>query len=282
MGIFAALKPFYTLIFKRLAFLVLLFSQLNSFGQGTDIGFIGGQAYYFGDLGESFHHFEADYASGFFLRRNFSPYWSLRGSMLFGQVSGADSVSSEAWKQNRNLSFRSRLIDASVVMEFNFFKFSARSGDKKFSPYIFGGLGLVTFNPQGFYDGEWRDLQPLHTEGQETSAYPDRKEYSRTAITIPFGFGYKVMIGKFAVLSAQASFRKTFTDYLDDVSTTYVDPSLLDSDMARDLADRSIEGDMRDGAFRGDSYNKDWYGFLSFTLVIQFRRSTKNCHDFGI
>jgi len=135
------------------------------------------------------------------------------------------------------------------------------------------------YNPRTDYEGDWYDLQPLGTEGQGTTGYPDRTPYSLTQLAIPFGVGFKFSLSKNASLGIEYGIRKTFTDYLDDVSTTYADTSGLKAENTRIamlLSDRSGRY-YPEGYNRGDENNKDWYTFLGVTLTFKINGSSKDC-----
>ncbi len=167
-------------------------------------------------------------------------WFGFRLAFNHGQVEGADSLvrdsgGEEIDRKIRNLHFRSNLIEGYGAIEVYptvfYEKFDGLRG--KFRPYALLGVGLFHFNPQGAYtaaDGstQWVDLQPLHLEGQGMEEYPDRQNYSLTQIEIPFGVGFKFYVGENAYLGLEILHRKTFTDYIDDVSTTYIDPALYD------------------------------------------------------
>ena len=125
---------------------------------------------------------------------------------------------------------------------------------------------------------QWAELQPLCTEGQGSSAYPDRRPYTLTQLCFPFGVGVKFRLGKSFSFSAEYGFRKTWTDYLDDVSKTYVGSEVLhanseDGALAAILADRS--GEVVDGYVnapgikRGDDSLDDWYAYFHITLGVK-------------
>jgi hypothetical protein len=95
-------------------------------------------------------------------------------------------------------------------------------------------------------------------------------------LAIPFGGGVKYNINKNLVVGFEIAWRKTFTDYLDDVSTTYPDlDNLRDSrgDLAANLSDRSweVEGTQLStaGDERGDPAMKDFYIITGFTLAYR-------------
>ncbi|MBR1798989.1 MAG: hypothetical protein IJ761_03700 [Bacteroidales bacterium] len=204
--------------------------------------------------------------------------WALRANIGTGKISGGDPDCIEL----RNLSFRSTLYEASVVGEFSFWPYVNGVGSMQGAFYIFCGLCVFHHNPQASYEiseGEmtWVDLQPLHTEGQGSVEYPQRKPYLLTQVGVPFGVGFKWQVNKSISLSVEYGIRKTWTDYLDDVSTTYVSTSILNSNStdghtAALLADRSGEGApghvYAEGVKRGDSSLNDFYTFLHISAGI--------------
>jgi hypothetical protein len=141
-------------------------------------------------------------------------------------------------------------------------------------PYVFMGIGLFHFNPYTHDNtGKRTFLQPLGTEGQGLAAYPNRKPYSLTQICLPFGGGVKINLDKSFDLEYELAGRSLFTDYLDDVSTTYVDKgALMSSSRLKtvELASRQskppypVEGDIR-----GNPKVKDWYFITSLKLLMR-------------
>lgn len=139
------------------------------------------------------------------------------------------------------------------------------------------GAGIMIFQPMARYNGELHKLRPLGTEGQ--NYLPGRKQYSHFSPVIPFGFGYKFHFHNGSCLAIDFNLRKSFTDYLDDVSTTYADPEIIGAmsgDVAQYLADPSIEG-YSVGDRRGDSKDNDQYFLIGFRyeLPITLSRSFK-------
>lgn len=203
--------------------------------------------------------------------------WSLRLDMAYGAVSCDND-----YIKRRNLSFKSNIFELAAVAEFNFRPFGPGATEGTWTPYLFGGIGVFHYNPKALYtDSEgsqmWVELQPLHTEGQATSLYPERRPYALLQLCMPFGVGVKWRINKTFSLTAEYGFRKTWTDYLDDVSTTYVDRSLLETEvddgaMAACMADRSGEVEPgyvnASGIKRGDDSLKDWYAFVRVAIGV--------------
>lgn len=157
----------------------------------------------------------------------------------------------------------------------------------RYRPYIFAGVGMFSYNPKGTLTDQngnvtWHDLAPLHTEGQGFDEYPDRKPYALTQMNLPYGAGIRYMATERMNLSFELLYRKTFTDYVDDLSTDYVDPALFDKYLSQ--ADAVIAKQINDKAFtsyvpgsprfvpgyqRGNPKNNDSY--FSFVLKVGVR-----------
>ena len=196
-----------------------------------------GTSYYIGDLNDN--HFElAQPALGLIYRNNLNRRFTLKASAWTGEIRGNDKINNvDTAKIIRNLHFRSPIIELSGQIEFNFFEYETGSKRYPFSPFIFTGLSFCKHNPQARRwntdnpfdsDGygtsnEWIELQPLGTEGQGSIRHPGKEPYSLAQIAIPIGIGIKWSLGEKFSLVAEYGIRKTFTDYLDDVSGSYYD-----------------------------------------------------------
>lgn len=265
-------------------FAVLLAGGLSA--QRSEVGFMLGTSYYLGDLNYSNHFGLTQPAGGIIYRYNINPRWALKMNALYGEVVG-DDASDVGENPDRNLSFESHVLEFSAQMEHNFFRYFTGSKKSPFSPYIFAGVSVFSYNPKAEYDGEWYELQPLGTEGQGTTAYPDRKEYALTQVSFPFGIGFKWSLSRSLCLGGEWGMRKTFSDYIDDVSTTYADPDVLlaeNTEIAMLLADRRVQLGLEpfeEGIQRGDSKNKDWYSFAGLFLTFKIRGKGKSrCANF--
>lgn len=155
----------------------------------------------------------------------------------YGQVSGYDDVlvgitDLAHTRFNRNLTFKSTIMEVSGMVEMHpmliFINWLSKDvSPPRYSPYLVGGIGYFKFNPQGKKNnGSWVDLQPLSTEGQGFDEYPDRKPYKLSQINFPLGAGVRYELGPRSNLRIEFVYRMLKTDYLDDVSTTYIDPNL--------------------------------------------------------
>lgn len=144
------------------------------------------------------------------------------------------SSGAEQFRKDRNLKFQSSMLEAYVATEIypTVFIEQYEGLQGKLRPYGVAGIGMVKFNPKGqYYDAsgnaQWVELQPLRLEGQGMKEYAQRKDYKLSSIEIPMGFGAKYYIRENMYVGMEVLHRKTFTDYMDDVSTTYIDPNLF-------------------------------------------------------
>lgn len=188
---------------------------------------------------------------------------SARAELTYFNISGSDATANDD-RVERNLSFTSNNIELNATGAFNLFpnghRFYQRPG---FNLYGFAGIGLLYMNPKAEYQGKKYALQPLQTEGVK---------YSRFQPVIPFGLGARIKFGPFFNILIEGGYRKTFTDYLDDVSIRrYPDPAILKSDISRTLSDRRRERDPKypispGAGVRGNPDNKDGYFLLNVKL----------------
>ena len=252
--------------------IILLQLSLASIAQTWEVGLNLGGANYLGDLAPSLALNQTGIMSGISVKKNYSGYFSLNGSITYGRISGSDA--NFKVNQPRNLNFRSDLVEASFVYEFNFQKYVIGLRAKKFSPYVFGGLAMTYHNPKAELDNKWYKLRPLATEGQGIN---DNSTYSNFVLAVPMGGGLKWQIGDHFNTSTYISFRYCFTDYLDDVSGSYFDNDLLiqsKGEIAGRLADRGNTPSPA-GKQRGNPDNNDWYAF--FGISITYILDDPNC-----
>ena len=212
---------------------------------------------------------------------------SIRAEATWGIVKGNDNVlknvkESTFGRYERNLSFRSTIFDITLVTEIHpryFKKYYKRGKLPRLSPYILGGIGFFNFNPQAKLNDQWIDLQPLSTEGQGFAEHPDRKTYKLKQINIPVGAGFKYKLSPVFNFSAEFVYRILNTDYLDDVSTSYIDSKLYANYFTGEQLTNALLLNNRqyelnpththeiDG-IRGNPKNNDAY--FSFTIKLGF------------
>lgn len=232
-----------------------------------------------------------------------SDRFALRTGIYYGRVYGSDKFTPNEARTNRYLTFRSPIIELSEVVEFSIIREKMghrynikRAKGKRATPnlYIFAGIGGFYFNPRAQYlpidaqgnpdeskphYGEWFSLQPLGTEGQ--GKISTRQKYSRIQMSIPFGVGLNYMLNKSWGIGFDFGFRYTLTDYIDDVSNTYVDTKIFDGDGDQEMAEIAsyfsdpaanrpgIGYSNGPGNQRGDSNWNDAYMFLTIKVTYK-------------
>lgn len=273
-------------------FLIALFSlvclsstQAQYSDNYFDVGAMVGMSSYTGDLAPSpFQIKHLHIAAGAFGRYNFGQWVSARLGVNYGRISGDDADSRRADRRNRNLMFRSTIWEVGLTGEWNMLGYHPRALERKFSPYLFLGVAWFHHNPQarGAYTESWVDLRSLGTEGQNLG-YDGRTPYKKWGISVPMGVGVKVAINSRWGIGAELGFRKTFTDYLDDVSLSYVPEALWETTRVNGvpsfselMSDRSAEVYApaeyyaNRGSARGDERDFDWYIFAGLTVSYHF------------
>jgi hypothetical protein len=257
----------------------------NSVVQEGEFGFGIGAGHYFGDLNTRARLNRAKLAGTIFFRKNLGNYIAARISATFAQIGYSDQYNTHnTYMYSRNLSFNSKVWELTLQGDFNFFRFMPGEPEYSFTPYITLGAGIFSFDPYAYLKGEKIPLRPLGTEGQGSSLYPDRKQYSSMAICIPFGAGIKYSFNEKVNIGFEVLHRFTNTDYLDDISKTYVDPAVfpLNPDVsisnAQLLSDRSYELGEPIGIpnrQRGNSKQKDQ--FVTAMIHLTFNLQSYKC-----
>lgn len=248
------------------AFILL---QSIVFAQTAEVGLVGGLTYYLGDLNPGIHFLASRPAYGAIARVNLDSRWTIKSEVVMGKIKGDDAIGKK--NEIRGLNFESRITDISVTAEFNFFDYFTGSRKNTMTPFIFGGLGMVIYNPKA----GGVDLRSIGTEGQ-LAGFDGRSPYGHVTVTVPFGIGFKYSINRRLGFTVEWGMRKTFSDYLDDVSLTYymngtqIDPS----DPVEYLSDPTQLH--QPGQQRGDPSMKDWYNFTGISLTYKFRLYNKN------
>lgn len=272
-----------------------------------EFGLIGGFSHYSGDLTrQTFESKGFKPSVGLITRYTPSDRFTFRLSAQYGQLEGRDDwYETPGEADNRNLSFQSDLWDFTGALEFNIRRMDPRVKSGVF-PYVYAGVSVFKYNPKAVFeydpgsamaaylgapytelanrDGELVELQPLGTEGQETTEFNDRERYSLTQIAIPVGAGLKFKLNHKWTLGLEYGMRITFTDYIDDVSSTYVDPVRLLSQygpMSAAVADRSptLHDEQLDNQ-RGDPDKNDLYGLFGVTFTYRLYGNRPSCPTF--
>jgi hypothetical protein len=253
----------------------LCFISHGLIGQHWEVGLSVGTSFYKGDL-EPIEISKTPetmrFSKGIFTRYQFSQFVTARLNLNHFVLFGDDQLS----QNPRNLNFETSVFEVALIGELNLLGFDPQFTDQLFSPFLYAGIAYFHFNPRTFFEGEWHDLQPLRTEGQGLPQYPDRKLYSRNAMSIPIGGGLKYSPFYFISFGLDIGGRLTFSDYLDDVSTRYAGYNELAEhrgELAARLADREweINGTApvdKKGRQRGNPEINDFYFLINFTVSI--------------
>ncbi len=177
--------------------------------------------------------------------------------------------------KDRNLRFQSNIIDVSLGLRYHLLSPNV----SLLSPYVYGGIGVFHFDPYTTdRTGAKRFLQPLGTEGQRLPS-AGQAPYKLTQLQVPFGVGLNLVVNREINVALDATFRKTFTDYLDDVSTIYVDRQRL-AQQDPLLPSLAFRGDEVNPSAnypsvtlpRGNRKNKDLYYSIGLKIIYQFTR----------
>lgn len=226
-------------------------------------------------------------------------YWAVKVNLHAGMVYGNDNLTKERYRHNRNLNFRSPIVELSTQFEGYYLKeqpghvyrIRGVKGMKNIDlqAYLFAGVGVFFFNPQGKYaaTGKWLNLRPLSTEGQGLAGGP--RKYGLVQLCVPMGMGFKKAIDRRWGISLEYGVRKTFTDYIDDVSTVYYDNAALKKEkgpIAAYMADPQLGQIIYPdnifvtgaGQQRGDDTDNDAYIFaiVSVNYKVYYRRKTRS------
>lgn len=274
---------------RKLLFIVLLLSSSVSYSQTffttTEYGMSVGGSQYFGDLNDNYGFKTINPSIGAFTRIHMNPYIAVRIGAAYTKVGYNDNLSDNVYNRTRNLNFKSDIIEAAIFTEFNFFRFYTGELKSRFTPYLVGGFGIFYYNPYTTYLGQRYYLRELGTEGQ-LNGFGERA-YSNFNICFPIGAGVKYWLKPGVNFGFEISNRLTLTDYIDDVSATYIGVDNFTNaagfeNVAAALQDRSLEvSDTRlgrPGKQRGNSSSKDQY--LMFHINLSFQLKTYRCPSY--
>ncbi len=267
------MKPLKTLSVTLLLTGKLLFAQ--EFDKSTTISLFTGTINYQGDLNpNSFTFNHSNFATGLIIRKPLNRWFALRAGINTGKINASDSWNRDYLK-NRNLSFTTTVKEAYTGLEITVLDIST----KRFTPCIYGGIAIFHFNPWTIDNaGAKTYLKPLSTEGQGLSQYPEQKEYNLTQIALSFGVGMKYAVSDAFSIGIEFNQRKTFTDYIDDVSTHYIDKNVLLQAKGPKSAELAYRGGQSPtgsplypahGEQRGTPSEMDWYYFIGITTEIK-------------
>ncbi len=278
----------YRIMYRIVVTFLLLLSvscsktQAQTYFTATELGFSLGGSQYFGDLNENYGFHTLHLDGGMYARKRMNMYIALKACANYTNVGYSDKYNTDLYDKTRNLSFQSQIFEFAVQAEFNFFGFVTGDPTHRFTPYLTGGIGGFYYDPYTYYNGTKYYLQPLGTEGQN-AGYSGRK-YSNGSFCFPLGVGVKFWVVGGVNLTLEIADRLTTTDYLDDVSTTYVGAgSFKPKSIAGALQDRSVEINPNSplgiaGKQRGNTSSMDQY--MIGELSISFNFVSYKCPSF--
>ena len=269
------MKKYFIILIVFAAFNIKAKAQYEAVQEG-EYGITAGVAHYFGDLNNRAAFNRPKIALGAFYRKQFNNYAGVRLTAHYAQLGYSDQYSENAYQRSRNLSFNTNIFEVALRGDFNFFQYDPSDPNHSFTPYATIGVGVFSYDPYAYLAGQKYFLRPLDTEGE--TFYKGRKEYGTMAVCIPVGMGIKYAVTDKVNISFEIAYRFTTTDYLDDVSTTYVGIDKFPvSSVAGQLQDRSYELGTPigiEGRQRGFSKQKDSYAIAEFGIsfnIISYR-----------
>ena len=258
-----------------IAFATSFSTMAQQFRPNTEIGILLGTSYYLGDLNTT-HFNQPSFAAGLIIRKNIDRRFTYKAEVMYLNIKSDERNSDDEIAKDRGLHFKSPIYELSGQVEFNFLPFQPDNPLYTWTPYVYTGVSIFNFNPKAENQfGEFVDLQELGTEGQGTTLFPDRDKYSMIQYAIAMGGGFKIAVNPSFNIILEYGVRKTFTDYLDDVSTTYPGNLLDMTNEAIYMSDPSNSHNL--GEERGDPDKKDWYSFAGITLSFKLNNNTKGC-----
>jgi hypothetical protein len=243
--------------------------------KSASIALFTGAINYQGDLNPSSFSFKhSNFTASLVFRKPLNRWFTFRAGAGIGKIEAADCWNRDYLKP-RNLSFTTTIKEAYAGLELNLLDFSS----KRFTPYFYGGLSVFHFNPWTLdNNGVKTYLKPLSTEGQGLPQYPKQRPYNLTQLALPFGMGIKYAVSPSVNIGFEFSQRKSFTDYIDDVSTSFVDPIILLQARGPKAVELAYRGDeLPDGLQsypghgeqRGTASEMDWYYFFGATVEVK-------------
>lgn len=264
-------------------FLLLLYLiPVTGFSQNLFLSFRVGLSNYQGDLQDkNFSFKKSKFIGSIGVRHDLSEHITLRNYLSFTKLAADDKNSKSVYARARNLNFTAGLKELEISGQYNVFSLN----DKWWTPYVFAGVGIFHYKPYTTAGNTKVFLQPLSTEGE--GVVSGAKKYKLTQFAIPVGFGAEYALTEDLRIGLEFGYRKTFTDYIDDVSNRYADYATLLAAKGQTAVDIAYRGDELTGGapypvggtLRGSAKHKDAYYFTTLTItwrpfVDQYKRTS--------
>lgn len=258
---------------KFILSLFIVFASISfAHAQRAELGLDLGGAGYMGDLNPNNPVKISGLHAGLFGRINFDPYWGLGLHYNYGKIKANDLNSTNQQFFERGLNFNTAVNEVSLIANLNFFDIYSPISKRRFTPYIFAGIGGIYYKPKAIYDGSAYLLPNFQTNIDDNGTPVSYKPY---AIVLPFGAGAKYKLTEEFTLFSQIGYRTAYTDYLDDVGGNYVDTSTPFNPNPQYLPpyNGNLTSNPNVGVFgtqRGDSRKRDTYMFVSIGISYNF------------
>jgi hypothetical protein len=273
---------------KTIATILSCLYALSTQAQRYSVEFHAGTSNYQGDLQEKRYTFQQSRSAfSIGVAYELTEHINLRGMFMITSLHADDKNNQDSALKARNLNFQTSLQELSFTGQYFLFNTSTA----RINPYAFIGLAIYHYDPYT-YDaaGAKYYLQPLGTEGQGLAAYPDRKMYALTQFAIPFGGGVRFQVTDGLNIGVEVGLRKLFTDYLDDVSSSYVDQATLLAGRGPKSVELAYRTDELkngnpvypiNGTKRGSPQFKDWYYTTGITANFKINGSGGKANHMG-
>ncbi len=276
------------------------------FGATNFLGDLGGRDQVGSNFVQDFEIKATRYAASFGYRYQLAKDWYVKGNLMYAKVSGADNLTNQPSRAARQLNFKSNIVELSGQLEYMLIK--QKSGHLyrlrgvrgkswfRFEVYLLAGIGGIWYDPQGDKGGEWHRLAPLNTEGQGLESGPS--DYSGFTAVVPYGLGIRRSLSSGArsrhfgswSISLELTMRKTFSDYIDDVSTVYYDSEGAGMSGVQGVSDDAVyfsdpsghyvNGQYGEAQQRGDDSDKDAYMLGVISINYKPVRKRRNLPKF--
>ena len=274
------------------------FNNVNKWkSRRKEYSFGAGFANYIGDLGGlnreginwflfdlEFSQFKRSFYGSY--RYNFTQHHASTLWLFYGKVTGSDQLTGEQYRNYRNLSFSSIILELAWVYEYfiirtepgHIYRIKGARGDKgqRWDWNVFAGVGGFYFNPKA----HGVSLRYVGTEGQGLPG--ERPFYSPVAVSFPIGTGGSYHFSKAWKAGMDISYRFTTTDYLDDVSRDYYDNDKIrqargaTAAFLADPSDGSNPGWTAEGEKRGDPKFRDGFISIMFRVTYMPKKTPKS------
>lgn len=269
----------------RIAILTILSFVLSGVhAQQYEFGVSGVGTGYMGDINTTNPFYFKNLGAGLFAKYNFNPTWGIRLGYNHLYLSGSDRDFNNANQKQRNFQFNNTLSELALTAEFNFFKYIAGRELNRYTPYIVAGVAGIMHDPYVNYGSKKIRLRELELEADEKG---NAVTFSKFALSIPIGAGFKYNIKGPWSIGAEVIYRTVLSDNIDAVSQYYLSPGNISARTSipngltkEDLTFLADPSDgklmINGGRARGDGKNFD--GYMTAGVTLTYTIISKKCY----